>query len=99
MNIYLFDGKPVSYVDLLEKINNLQAKGKTYFAVGIGNGAENTALDEKQYNVFFTNLAKAKVVYQKRKIVSSYQAGRYVVLEIYSPENDYRAEILEISYS
>lgn len=99
MSIYLFNGKPVNYADLLEKIINLQEKRKTYFAVGIGNGSENTALDENQYNVYFTDLAKAKAVFEKRKIVSSYQAGRYVVLEIYSPENDYRAEILEISYS
>ena len=88
----------MSYAEQQEKIAGLQAEGKTYFGVGTGTGSENTALDENQDNAYFTDLAKAKAVFQ-RKIASSYQDGRYVVLEIYSPENDYRAEILEIWYS
>lgn len=96
--IYYFDGEPISYAEQQEKIDDMQEKGKTYFAVGTGSGSANTALDVSQDNDYFTDLAKAKAVFQ-RKIASSYQDGRYVVLEIYSPENDYRAEILEIWYS
>ena len=42
--IYYFDGKPMNYAELQERIDDLQTEGKTYFAVGTGTGSENTSL-------------------------------------------------------
>jgi hypothetical protein len=96
--IYYFDGKPMNYAELQERIDDLQTEGKTYFAVGTGTGSENTSLDVSQDDDYFTDSEKAKAIFQK-KIASSHVGDRYVVMEVYSPENDYRAEIMEIWYS